>query len=326
MLLECDHSGRVVWISRRARMILREPKQLLDILAAKQLGRPINGIDISTLHFWSICEFRDTVLIGLVGTARIPEAQDLSALNRNLAGNFFRLLKIERRLFERARRRRGGSGKSAALQVEQERQRLGRELHTGVGQMLAAIRWQLELISAELPEPSENVKYALESISTLTAQALEQVRSVSRRLHPPEWQRLSLETAIQQLWEISGVSQRLTASLRIEPLAGDPDLEVKVLLYRAFQEALSNVARHSQATQITAELLGAGSHVTLSVRDNGVGFDLPKLLASPANLTSGIGLRSIREAAESLGGKFDVTSGPSGTKLVISVALSPPEA
>ena len=144
------------------------PKQLLDILAAKQLGRPINGIDISTLRFWSICEFRDTVLIGLVGTAHIPEAQDLSALNRNLAGNFFRLLKIERRLFERARRRRGGSGKSAALQVELERQRLGRELHTGVGQMLAAIRWQLELISAELPEPSENVKYALESISTLT--------------------------------------------------------------------------------------------------------------------------------------------------------------
>jgi signal transduction histidine kinase len=327
MLLECDHVGRVVWMSRRARTILREPKQLLDILAVKELGRPIfYGIEISTLRFWSICEFRDTVLIGLVGTARIPENQDLAALNRNLVGNFFRLLTIERRLFERARRRRSGVGKSAVMQVELERQRLGRELHTGVGQMLAAIRWQLELISTELPEPPENVKYALDSISTLTAQTLEQVRSISRRLHPPEWQRLTLETAIQQLWEISGIPQRLTATLRIEPLPGDPDLEVKVLLYRAFQEALSNIARHSRATEVTAELRGTGSEITLSVRDNGVGFDLRTLLASPANLTSGIGLRSIRESAESLGGKFEVTSGPGGTKLVISVGMSPTDA
>ena len=120
--------------------------------------------------------------------------------------------------------------------------------------MLAAIRWQLEVIATELPAPSASVRQALESISTLTNRYVEQVRSISKRLHPPEWQRLTLESALRQLWEISGIPQRLGATLQIDPLPAEPDLEVKVLLYRAFQEAISNLARHSHATRIDAEL------------------------------------------------------------------------
>jgi two-component system NarL family sensor kinase len=322
MLLECDHLGRVVWMSWWTRQILGDPKQLVDIISVKRL-RHEYGLDISSLRCWSICEFRETVLIGMVGTGQVPEAQDLATLNRNLAGNFFRLLALERRLSERARHRKRPTAKSAVRQIELERQRLGRELHTGVGQMLAAIRWQLEVISAEMPDPPPNVKHALESIAALTTQTMEQVRSLSKKMHPPEWQRLSLESAIRQLWDISGIPQRLNATLRIDPLPVEPDLEVKVLLYRAFQEALSNVARHAQATRIDASLRITGPVVTLSIADNGIGFDFEKLLNTPPNLSSGIGLRSIRETAESLGGKFQVESGISGTKLVISVALSP---
>ncbi|MCU1238145.1 MAG: histidine kinase [Candidatus Solibacter sp.] len=332
LLLECDYGGQVRWMSRSTRAILHNPKQLLDILAVTKLRQP-HHIDFSSLRFWVVSEFHDAVLIAAIGTIPVPETQDLSSLHRNLTGNFFRLLSVERRLFERARRRRGNRGKSAIQQIEMERRRLGRELHTGVGQVLAAISWQLEVISADLPEPSPQIQHALENMATLTAQALEQVRGVSQRLHPPEWQRLTLESALRQLWEISGIPERLEANLQLDPLPGEPDLEVKVLLYRAFQEALSNVARHSKATRIDACLVVSdvisggvsGPEVTLSIADNGVGFDLGKLLATPANLTAGLGLRSIRETAESLGGKFEAESGPSGTKLVISVALSPVE-
>jgi signal transduction histidine kinase len=295
----------------------------LDILIARKLRHPIYGLEISALRFWSICEFRDTVLIGAVGTVRLPETEDLSSVQRNLLDNFFRLLSIERKLFERARRRRAGSGRSAVLQIERERRRLGRELHTGAGQMLAAIRWQLEVISTELPEPPPKVNTALQSIATLSAQTLEQVRSLSHRLHPPEWQRLTLESAIRQLWEITGIPQRLDATLEIDHLPGEPDFEIKVLFYRAFQEALSNILRHSQATRIEAALKVDGPWLTLTIRDNGIGFDLGKMQTTPANLASGIGLRSIREMAESLGGKFEVDSGPLGTKLVISVTTYP---
>jgi len=323
MLLECDHGGRVLWMSKGTRSLLGDPKEITDIIAVKSLRHPVYGFEVSSLRFWKVCGFRDSVLIAAWGALQPPDGHDLEGLQRNLNTNFFRLLELERTLSERARQRRRGTGKNAVRQIELERQRLGRELHTGVGQMLAAIRWQLEVISKELPEPPVEVRLALENISTLTNQTLEQVRSISRRLHPPEWQRLSLESAIRQLWEISGIPTRLAASLQIDALPVDPDLEVKVLIYRAFQEAISNVARHSQATSIDAQLRVKDSQLTLTIEDNGVGFDVSLMLEGPVNLSAGIGLRSIREASQALGGSFEVESGASGTKLIISVAMSP---
>ncbi len=315
----------MLWMSKRTSAILRDPKHLADIIALKNLRHPIYGFEISSLRFWKVCEFRDSVLIASIGTAQIHDAPDLGPVHRNFNANFFRLLELERALFERARRRRGGSGKKAIHQIERERQRLGRELHTGVGQLLAAIRWQLEVISTELPNPPAGVQQALDNISTLTAQTLEQVRSLSRRLHPPEWQRLSLETAIRQLWEISGIPQSLNATLTIDRVTTEPDLEVKILVYRAFQEALSNLARHSHATQVDVALHFDNSRLILRIKDNGVGFDVGRLLSAPANVASGIGLRSIREAVETLGGEFELESNHTGTKLTISVALFPTE-
>jgi signal transduction histidine kinase len=165
-------------------------------------------------------------------------------------------------------------------------QRPGRELHTGLGQMLAAIRLQLETVAALLPDPPTLVQQALSRISTLANEALEQVRSVSSRLHPPEWQRLTLEAALQQLWDLSGIPQRFEASLRIQPLPHEPDLEVKVLMYRAAQEALSNVVRHARATRVDAALETRDDRMILTIQDDGVGFDVAGLLRGPARLPS----------------------------------------
>jgi signal transduction histidine kinase len=243
-------------------------------------------------------------------------------LESSLLRHYLRLQLAERKLFTFARNRRRGTGRGAVRQIELERQRLGRELHTGLGQMLAAIRLQLEIVAALLPGPPALVQQALNRISTLADEALEQVRSVSGRLHPPEWQRLTLQSALEQLWDISGIPQRFEASLRIQPLPHEPDLDVKVLIYRAAQEALSNVARHARATRVDAALETRDDCVILTIRDDGVGFDVAGLLRRPASLASGIGLRSIREQAAALNGKLEIESGPAGTRLVVSVPFS----
>jgi two-component system NarL family sensor kinase len=203
-------------------------------------------------------------------------------------------------------------------QLELERQRLGRELHTGVGQTLAAMRLQLDLVSRHCPEPPEAARAALDRLSVLTREAAERVRGLSQRLHPPEWQRLTMEEAARQLWELSGIPQSLQASMRIEALPQQPSLPVKVLVYRAFQEALYNVARHSRATQVEAALESLNGWLRLTIQDNGVGFDVAALESAPASVASGIGLRSIREQAASLDAKLEVESGPKGTKLALS--------
>jgi two-component system NarL family sensor kinase len=280
-------------------------------------------VEVAHLRLWRVRESPNNMLIGALPSEGEPnETRDLLAFRRRLIGHFLRLLGLQRRLFASSQRRRG---RNAVRQIEMERQRLGRELHTGVGQMLAAIHLQLEVISAELPSPPAGVEQALASISTLTADSLALVRDISRRLHPPEWQRLTLESAIRQLWEISGVPQRFEASLEIHPLPWEPALEAKVLIYRGLQEALSNLVRHSQATRVAVVLEASGGHLVLSVGDNGVGFDAQEALSAPASVASAIGLRSIRETAQELGGTLEVRSGADGTRLVVSVAPFPAE-
>ena len=208
------------------------------------------------------------------------------------------------------------------MQLEMERQRLGRELHTGLGQLLSAIRLQLELIARQLSDPRPGIRQALERIGTLSAEALDLVRSISRRLHPPAWQGLTLETALRQLWEVSGIAESFDSSLSIDPLPKQPSQDTKVLLYRAAQEAISNVIRHSHASRVSASLSLAGEDLLLRFEDNGVGFDADRLLAAPANLTAGLGLRTIREQAEALGGMLRIESGAKGVKLEVMVGLS----
>jgi two-component system NarL family sensor kinase len=202
--------------------------------------------------------------------------------------------------------------------VELERQRLGRDLHTGVGQLLTAIRLQIESVEMQLPDAPPQVLQTLQRICTLARNALDQVRALSYRLHPPEWQRLTLGEALRQLWDLSGIPERFDASLRIEPLPLDPGLELKILTYRTAQEAFSNLAQHAKATRVEASLEIREGSLVLSVSDNGAGFDAARLLGAPASLTSGIGLRSIREQAAGLGGRIDIRSGPAGTTLELA--------
>jgi two-component system, NarL family, sensor kinase len=106
-------------------------------------------------------------------------------------------------------------------------------------------------------------------------------------------------------------------------LPQQPDLDVKVLIYRAAQEAVSNIIRHSGATRVEASLQLQGSNLVLRFQDNGAGFDAARLFSSPPSLAGGIGLRTIREQAEALGGNLLVESGPDGTKLEITVPYQP---
>ena len=242
-------------------------------------------------------------------------------LENSLLKRLLRLEATEGRLWKLVSRRRGGSGRRAVRQIELERQRVARELHTGVGQLLAAIRIQLEVMETEFPNPPPPVRQALLRIGTLASEALAQVRAVSRRLHAPDWQRLPIGAALQQLWDMSGVAQRFAGEVRIQPIDPDPDPDIKILLYRAAQEALANVMRHSHASRVDLALESRGKHLILTIQDNGVGFDTARVFSGPPDSSSGIGLRSILEYVIGLGGKLLVQSGPLGTKLEVSIPV-----
>jgi len=254
----------------------------------------------------------------------LENGQDTPAatqLQDSFLRRFFQLQASEARLAGIVSRKRAHQASTAVRQVELERERLGRELHTGVGQLLAAIHIQVDLIEELIPELPAGAGDALRRIDMLTAEALTQVRSLSRRLHPPEWQSLSLEAALTQLWDISGVSQRFSGDVCIQSPTPDPQQEVKILLYRAAQEALANIMRHSHANRVDLRLENRDEGVLLTVCDDGRGFDTSVVFNGGAELASGIGLRAIRAQAADLGGQLRVNSGPQGTTLAVFVPL-----
>ncbi len=209
------------------------------------------------------------------------------------------------------------AGRSVLVEVEKERGRIARELHAGAGQPLAGIKISLEQVESWRESnpgvlPPE-VEEAVVRIHRLAESALGQVRAVSHRLHPPDWQNLSATDAIRLLVRESGVTDGCRANIRIDELPEEPDHSVRVVLYRCAQECISNVLRHSGASTFSLSLSSASAMIQLTIHDNGRG------IPEDAATKGGIGLLSIREHARSVGGAAVITSGSDGTTIQISL-------
>jgi signal transduction histidine kinase len=239
------------------------------------------------------------------------ELQRLAAMQLSASRNYFRLLAVDRALRARAGATPKTVGAILADSLEAERQRLGRELHSGVGQALAGIHVHVSLLEASLPDAPEPVRNNLNRIAGLARTALEQVRGVSRRLYVPPWQSQSLVEALRSLWEASGISEKFAGTLDLREIPAEPPPEVRRAIYLVAQEGISNAIQHADARRVRMSLGEQGGRIALEVADDGSGF---RALGAAA----GIGLRSMRDLARQLGGDIQAQSTPEGTKLTIS--------
>lgn len=351
LFLECDKQGHVLWMNSRARARLGAVESLFQALPALHLPEASQLLSagqtvryrtlISTLqstdrsrripvHLVRVLALENRVILSAEVRARASDAlppqhealRILLTLQANATRNYFRLLIAQQLLASRERRSRSvGAAISEALEIE--RTRTARELHSGAGQTLAGIKVNLELIAARLPEASDSVRSGLERIGALTDQALSEIRSVSQRLHPPDWQRLDLPRAIEWLWITTGIPEKFHATLELDPVESDIPDAVRFAIYRAAQEGLANVLRHAGATELKLELGQQDDQIHLVLEDNGSGFDAHELLygaLTPA--MRGIGLRAMRDEVLSLGGRFHLTSGAGGTRMEITMPVS----
>jgi signal transduction histidine kinase len=174
---------------------------------------------------------------------------------------------------------------------------LSRELHDEFGQTLTAIGSMLERARKHLPEDSP-VRGELRETAEIAQTMLTQVRSLSQTLHPAVLEQAGLEGTID--WYLSTVERQLGIPVSYEREGGlvSVDDGTGIHIYRVLQEALSNVARHSGATQAWVRLRSTGNTIQMDVEDNGNGFD-------PAAPPRGLGLIGMRERAELLGGTVE---------------------
>jgi len=195
---------------------------------------------------------------------------------------------------------------------EEERRRISRELHDETGQALMVLRFHLEMLAGEAKTEEQQAKVE-ESLEVLD-RTIEGLRRIIARLSPRVLEELGLLSAIrrqaQQLTNQARIKARLDLPEEMAPM----DHDIEVALYRAVQEALHNIAKHSQARNFAVRLQATTGRVSLEVEDDGVGL----LTRSPHQ--RGFGLTGMRERAAALGGSMTIHS-RRGKGTVIRIAL-----
>lgn len=196
---------------------------------------------------------------------------------------------------------------AAAQGLEDERARLSRELHDELGQTLTAINLNLAWLKSRSEPWGRSAQERLDEATQFVNHMLDSVRSLSTSLRPPILDNRGLLDAIRSY--AGDFARRAGISCRVT--AGPTDIEVHdplaTTMFRIFQEAITNVARHSRATKCGIFLKTAGSIIELKVRDNGVGA-VPKRLEGVESL----GIAGMRERAARVGGFLRVENRPEG--------------
>ena len=194
---------------------------------------------------------------------------------------------------------------------EEERKTISRELHDEVGQILTGLRMELGPLSRY--NPDEEFRQRLESVKRLAEEALRSVRNLALLVRPSMLDDLGLEPALH--WQAKEFSRRcgIPVSLNIEGRLDNLPEALRLCLYRAIQEAMTNCGKHAEASRVTVVVKQNETRVIASVLDDGRGFDALRK-------THGLGLLGMTERVRALQGQMSVSSEP-GSGTLISLEL-----
>ena len=197
------------------------------------------------------------------------------------------------------------------LAVVEERNRLARDLHDSVKQQVFAISMQLSAARTALSESDKAYASVVEA-ERLAQQAGTELTTLIRELRPPGLESKPLRAALQEYVAEWSRQNGIAAQVDVNGIS-TISLSADETLFRVAQEALANVARHSKASQVSVELAQHGEQVTLTIADDGAGFDMGRV-------EKGVGLDSMRERLEAVGGGLEISSEPSyGTRVTATV-------
>jgi two-component system sensor histidine kinase UhpB len=217
-------------------------------------------------------------------------------------------------MLDRLEFERRESARLALRVLEDERSRIARELHDEVGQTLTGVMLQVEGLAAKIPE---ELQEQLDELRETARSGTEDVRRIARQLRPEALEDLGLQSALAALSTAFGEQAGIEVQRRLEPSVALTD-EQELVVYRVAQEALTNVARHAEATQVELRLDNRGDEAVLTVRDDGRGIH-------PGALPSSRGIRGMRERAMLIGAQLEIDSSPDrGTAINLSIPLETP--
>jgi PAS domain S-box-containing protein len=243
------------------------------------------------------------------------DIHDSKLLERSIRDNAAELEKMVDRRTDELRRL---SIRLMTMQ-DQERRRLARDLHDGLGQELAVAKMILDKML--LQKPAQFPEDAWVQASNIVDRAIQQVRTMSHLLHPPLLDEVGLLSALS--WYVDGLSKRsgIETSLDVQP-RDFPRLgaEVETAVFRIVQEALTNVFRHSEASKVWITMAQAAGRIVVAVRDDGKGIG--KRVAELQPDSVGVGIGGMKQRAREFGGELRLTNTHPGTLVELIIPCS----
>ena len=205
---------------------------------------------------------------------------------------------------------------------EEERKHIAQELHDELGQALTAISLDLGIIERDLhPEITQDIAERLSGTRAMADELDEKISELALDLRPSLLDDLGLLPALR--WYVDRYSQRAEVEIEMDIIGLEERLhpEIETTLYRVFQEALTNVARHAQASKVRLQIERRPTAVAVYIEDDGRGFDAEVFQITEAPLRS-LGLTGMKERISLLGGRMDIHSKPGeGTRIDIEIPL-----
>jgi signal transduction histidine kinase/ligand-binding sensor domain-containing protein len=202
---------------------------------------------------------------------------------------------------------------------EAERKRIAGELHDSLGQNLLIAKNQLFLVG-EMAADSR-IQAKLKQITGSVDAALEEARTISYQLRPFQLERLGLSKAIGSMIKQTSDSTKIPIQTKIDSIDALLPDESEVMVYRILQEALSNIVKHADASEVQISIERQAGRIRMVVQDDGRGFEADKFF-SGTNSAGGLGLTGIEERSRLLGGNFHCRSAPGeGTTLTFEIPI-----
>ena len=277
-----------------------------------------DGTVLHVLSRWALTRDPQTnsesILEANIDTTQTKEAEQ--ALHQLVETLEDRISQRTRELENATDKLRELSGRLLQTQDE-ERRRIARELHDGVGQLLVALKMNLSSVTKEKTKLSAAARQSLDENATLIEQAPQKIRTMSHLLPPPLLDEVGLESALR--WYTDEFAERSKISVQLQLAPGFSEgltRDLALALFRIVQECLTNVHRHSESPSAFVTLDRSLNGISLEVKDKGKGISPEIQSRICSGQSSGVGFRGMRERIRQFGGRLEVCSDVDSTRVI----------
>ena len=206
---------------------------------------------------------------------------------------------------------------------DEERKHIGREMHDSLGQYLSVLKMKLGTVRVREKKLSTESHNELQECAALLNECVKEVRTISYLLYPPMLEEMGLKTAIS--WYLDGFAQRsgIRASFEAPDDFQRLSRDVELALFRVLQEALTNVHKHSASTKVDIRIWKNSGNITLEIRDYGKGMPVSPVVETDGRKQTavGLGLRSMAERMQQLGGTVSIDKAHPGTAIKACIPI-----